>query len=202
MFDAALDARRPRNALRPTSGLSADAPVDRRDSAFAAIEGRAVGLLERNPWVPILDFDASIVGAVMANGGLVLTLQLNDPVSFTDTDRIAVLWDDQTLADGPKTVIQGKKVVITIPSVKGDRLSVWCTSMLVANIVDTQPLSQLANVNKNVAAGNAASDAQPSAFGDWVTKFFQAQTMGAVGVLVVGGVLVYVFRKEIFSAAV
>ncbi len=207
MFLGAINARHPRNVLRPVNVHSADSPPDRREMAFAAIEGRKCGMLELNPWVPILDFDAAFANAVNSSGGLVFTFALNDPVSFTDTDRIALLWDDQVLADGPKTVIQGTRVVMTVAAAKGTRLSLWATSMLAPTVVDQKPLSQLSAVvsreNDLAAAQKKADDAKPGPLAG-VAKFFQdtlkieadaAKTV-ALGVVVVGGVVLYFYLKK------
>lgn len=199
-FGAAIDPRNPRNMLFASAVQSADAEPSRREKAFQAIEGHENGFLERNPWVPILDFDESIVNAVEAFGGLVVTLQLNDPVSFSDTDRLAVLWDDDTLADGPKTVRQGSRVVVTIPSVKGTRLSVWCTSLLSATVVDTQPLAKKAEVEAREATANkAAADAdaaKPNPVSSFLDKYLTASEHVGLLAVVVGGAVLYFYLKK------
>jgi hypothetical protein len=197
MFGAALNPRSPRNVLQAIGGAqSADSPPSRRDKAFAAIEGREPGLLSLNPWVPIFDFDDSTINSVAAHGGLVLTFQLSDPISFSDNNRVAMLWDDEVLADGPKIVRQGDRFVMTVPEVKGARLSLWCDSALAASLKDTQPLSQQSAVLQREADLKKVQDAQSGKLvGGIFDSFFKANAAVGIAVVVVAGLVGYAWLK-------
>jgi hypothetical protein len=182
-----LDPRRPSaTILRPTL-LSADEPLSRKQKAFAAIEQRDEGFFTRNPWEPILDFDDSIVNQIRGSGGLVLVLALGDPFSISDTDRLAVLWDDEVVADGPKTVRQGDRVIITIPSVRGSRLSVWCTSLLTASVINSAPLSQASVINAQEAERARAAEAAKPTPGGFLGGLFETQAKETSKVAIVLG---------------
>lgn len=201
MLGPSLDPRRPGNALSVRSFYSVDDPPTRREKAFAAIEGRPQGMLEGNPWSPIFDFDSSVVGAIMASGGLVFTFQLSDPISVSDTDRLAALWDDEVVADGPMVVRQGARVTVVIPEVKGQRLSLWCTSLLAATPVDQQPLSQLGAVRAREATAAAAKDKEPGAVQSAFSAWMKANTtLGVVAIVVGGAVAYFMFGPEIKAA--
>ena len=108
-----------------TMSADGDPTESRVDKAYRAIEGHENGWLDINKWVPIFDFDPAIAVRVAANGGLAFVIELSDPVSFSDTTRIAALWDDEVVAYGPATVREGSRVVITVPKADGVRLSLW-----------------------------------------------------------------------------
>lgn len=191
------DARNPLDA----GIMSADSGPDktRAQNAFRAIEGHDVGFFELNPWRPIKDFDSSFNLQVQANGGVVMVVKLSDPVSFGDSDRLALLWDDTAVSFGPEQVTQGSRVLVTVPDVKGQRATFWCTSDLVATVKETSPLILAESVRQReaalIAAEKAADDAKPNP----VSKFLDAylKTAGTVGVVaaIALGVGVYFWLK-------
>jgi hypothetical protein len=183
------------NFLRPLDApRSADAP-SRRQKAFLAIEGREADLLERNPWNPIHTFAP---GEFPASGG-VLSFTLSDPLVGFDTERLALLWDDEVPAAAVTTVEEGQRVVVDIPAerVLGRQLSIWLTDGGVSiSALRVDPLSRRDEVHRAANAANKAETDKPSPFSDAMDKFVSAQTKVGIAVVVVAGIVLYAWSRE------
>lgn len=180
------------------SPMSADEPDESRaDKAFRAIEGHENGLLDINSWRPIFDFDSTIAARVAANGGLAMVIDLSDPINIgSDNTRLAALWDDEIKAFGPVVVREGSRVIVTIPEVKGTRLSLWCESTVVPTIVETRRLADAPRLQEDLNAANAANAAKTGTLDSFITGYLA--TTGVVGVVLAlaVGAGVYLWLKQ------
>ncbi len=184
------------NFLRPLddSRSAADAP-SRRQKAFLAIEGREADLLELNPWNPLHTFAP---GEFPSSGGVV-SFRLSDPLVGFNTERLALLWDDEVPAAAVTTVEEGQAVVVDIPPerVLGRQLSIWLTDGGVSlQNLRVDPLSKRDDIHRAVNETNKTNDAKPSPFGDAFKVFMDSQTKVGIAVVVVAGILVYAWSRE------
>lgn len=138
------------------SAVTLDGAEDRRAKAYRAIEGHDPAWYQSNPWRRAW---ASAPGELAQfAGGALLKIRVSDPLDFgSDTERLAVLWDDEAMAGPVMTAEQGTGFVVDIPApMRGDVLSIWLTDDVHVE-VSVHPPSAKPAIREELA-GEAAED--------------------------------------------
>ena len=160
------------------------------DQAQLALEGENKVL---NPWHLIYE---SAPGAIVQPGTLEIVLE--DPWDIEDDEQLGVLWDNSKVV-AKKAVREGTTVYIPIPSIEGDRLSIWLTDENPANvryITDAQE----AREEEAKAADKHKSDLSDklASVGEGVKESTSnlKWTIGGLAIIALAGAAVYFSLKK------